>query len=149
MAATRVKRNFIKPGMCIAGGYVAATLQDLGEWTLNRNIPVIGGTELSGPQFGAMVAGLSCFLIESLNNIFEVASDDQRLQHVESFVLHTLGGAAAWTLIPSLIGDGGMVDYYQAVDLAKVGALTELTTQWLYENFVAEGSVAQDFMDLI
>lgn len=145
-----LKRNFLKPAICAGVGGALGVHQQLGAWTLTARLPVIGGTTLSSFQYGAVVGALSCFVVESLNNIFLSIPQDQRLKNAESFVMHSFGSMATWVLIPSLLGQGGgLPDQQQAYKLAGIGLLSEMVSQWIHENFIDEGSFGQDVLDYI
>jgi len=148
MTTQALGRNFVKPGLCAGVGAIMASAEGLGSFTLSGSIPVIGGRVLTPVQYGALVGTLSCFFVESINNIVVGVTSDQRLKTAESFVAHTVGASVAWAAMPYLLGDGGTSQTYSH-KLMRIGFLSELLSQWVYENFIEDGSFGQDVLDLV
>ena len=144
-----LKRNFIKPLICAGVGSVMTVAEGFPAFDISEKFPLIGGWELSPMQYGAIIGLSSCFLVESLNNIFLGISKDARLQNAESFVLHSAGAIGAWILIPSFLAGGNLPSRDAMMQLGKVGFISEIFAQWVQENFIEDGSFGQDVLDFI
>lgn len=115
-------------------------------FTISEGIPVIGGQTYSTQMVGASLGFATSFIVEALNKVLTQVPKSDSLKSFPSFITHVGGAMGSWALLPMLVGD---IDGASQVSLAKTGLLAEMVSQWVFENFVEDGSFGQDMYDLV
>lgn len=142
-----LRTQFLRPVVQAGVGGVMLDYQLPGNsFQIADSVPVIGGRTYSTMAVGAALGFSSSFITEALNNIFTAVDQKNRLKSFPSFATHVGGAIGSWVVLPMLVGD---IDGQSAKTLAVGGLATEVIGQWIYENFVVEGSFGQDVLDLI
>jgi hypothetical protein len=142
-----LKAQFAKPGVHAGvGAFMMSQQYPRARFAIAPGTPLIGGKVYSPAIVGAAVGFASSFIVEALNNILTTTDKKNRLKSFPSFITHVGGSAASWILLPRLVAG---LEGQDMVKLATSGILSEVIAQWVYENFVEDGSFGQDVLDLI
>jgi len=143
-----LKKTLLKPVTSAAIGAFALR-NEFGPraiFTVDGSIPIIGGISLGVVPTGAILGWSTSFIVELLNDLLHAVKKEDGLKTFPSFVTHIAGGAASFAILPKLVAEVGDEATF---GLAKTGVMAEIASQWVYENFVTEGSMGSELLDLI
>lgn len=104
----------------------------------------LAGKSLSPAVFGALLGVSTHFVIKFVNtNVLRTHPDDT-LKNLPSFVTHVVGGGLVFSMVPMLFGQTGQEEMKR---LFATGAITEIVSQFVHQQFVAggEGTISADF----
>lgn len=142
-----LKQQFTRPLTAGAVGGMVLDYQMPGaDFTVSGGVPLIGGQTYSPMVVGAALGFATSFITEALNNILHAVDKKDSLKSFPSFITHVGGSMGSWMLLPKLVGE---IDNRSSKSLAVSGLAAEIISQWVFENFMAEGSFGQDILDLI
>ena len=137
------KSHLAKPAVAGAvGGLLLrseAGGKHIGDFYVNSPYPgfnMLNGKKITPGILGVLLGVSTTFITEAFNQMVHDIDKKHRTSHFLSLSVHVFSAGLAWAMLPTLLTDNMLMS--SQITLGKVGVVSEMAAQWMYESFVEE-----------